>query len=265
MAGAVLNVFMRRDRFIVITETTVSPSKTSVYSLGTKSCLATFDTFQNPSGIGAVSYNNAWFVLALLDLEQGSVRVYNFNTKETKTAQLHQSPLSLLAIDFNGKLGASASQLGTVVRVFNCEDLAVLYELRRGHSVANMTSLSFSPSQEFLCGTSDHCTLHVWQLKDLASTYVGDFLTYVSSSFKFVPSVSKLRIHQNELRTDERCKLTGPVAHFFTDTQIAVACLDGTLHKVTFDPTSFTSELADSLSYLEDDQLLRQSIFEVSA
>mmetsp|Transcript_3583 Transcript_3583/g.7699 ORF Transcript_3583/g.7699 Transcript_3583/m.7699 type:complete len:231 (+) Transcript_3583:372-1064(+) len=226
--------------------------------------LATFDTLPNPTGIAAVSYDSSIFILALLDITQGRVRIHNFNTKESKFAEVHQTPISLLALDFQGKLCATASQLGTVVRVFNCSDMAILYELRRGHSSAQMTSLSFSPALDFLCGTSDHCTLHVWELKEVPPSYVGGLLMTFVNSFKFQPSVAKLRLCQGELKTDPRSRLTGPITYFVSATQIAVAGLDGILHKVDFDVANLTLELNESHSFMEEQVMLRQSMFEPS-
>jgi WD40 repeat protein len=251
---------MRRDRFIAVCERTVRPTQISVYSLSTMTCLAKFDTGDNPTGVAAVSCDTS-FILVMPALSQGSVRLHNFTTKDTKEANLHNSPLSVLALDFQGRVCASASQLGTVIRVFSCEDMTTLHELRRGRYSASMTSLSFSPSLEYLCGTSDHCTLHVWSLKQSTPSYVESFISSVVTSYKPYPSIAKLRITQSDLRTTQHCRLLGPVAFFLTDSEIAVACLDGNLHRVVFDTESCSLQLTESLDFLEKRLFLMQSTF----
>lgn len=264
MHKPVINLLMRRTRFIyiVVCETTVMITQVRVYSLNRPDCLGTFDTFPNPTGIATISYDKSAFVLAIPDIVQGRVLVHNFNTSETKTLGIHQSPISQLSLDYKGRLCASASQLGTVVRVFDCQEMVILHELRRGHSTARMTSLSFCPTLEYLCGTSDHCTLHVWDLKTTQDSYVGSFLKSFVPSMKFLPSVAKLRLIQSEQRTDRRCKMTGPLTLFYSATEISVACLDGMLHRVIFDPLACSLVLAGTANIMEENPPLRQSLHE---
>jgi WD40 repeat protein len=258
----VVNLMMRRDRFIAVCEKTVRSKQVSVYSLSKMSSLAKFDTVDNPTGVAAISYDTSVFVLAILDVVQGSVRVHNFTRSETKTAALHNSPISLVALDFQGRLCATASQQGTVIRVFRCEDMAVLYELRRGRYAACLTSLSFCPSLEYLCGTSDHCTLHVWRLQESAPSIIGGILGTMMSSYKFEPSIAKLRLAQGPLMTSHNSRLTGPVAFFSDNSEIMVACLDGTLHRIEFDAVSGSLQPGNLLNFLEDQLTLRQSLME---
>ena len=61
---------------------------------------------------------------------------------------------------------ASASELGTVIKVFSATDGALLYEFRRGTSYTNISSLTFRPDSKFLVVGSSNQTVHVFKLDD---------------------------------------------------------------------------------------------------
>lgn len=68
---------------------------------------------------------------------------------------------------------ATASEKGTVIRVFNVSDGARLHELRRGMKrCATIFSLAFSPDALFLIASSNTETVHVFKLEEVKDTWV---------------------------------------------------------------------------------------------
>ena len=79
----------------------------------------------------------------------------------------HDSPLAALSISPCGGRVASASEKGTVIRVFSAADGRRLYELRRGLArTVSIYSLAFSPCGAFLACSSNTETVHVFRLED---------------------------------------------------------------------------------------------------
>lgn len=128
--------------------------------------VASIATIDNPYGVGAISYDKDRFIMATLETKPGYVRVENFNGGAVKTASLHENPIAILSIDYSGTYGASASEQGTIIRVFDCITLDILHELRRGSSPAKISSIVFSPDHNYLISASNRATIHAWNLKN---------------------------------------------------------------------------------------------------
>jgi WD repeat-containing protein 45 len=76
----------------------------------------------------------------------------------------HSSALRALELSPNGEILASASETGTLIRIFSTANCARLGELRRGVDPATIFSLAISPGNTLLAVTSDKSTLHVFEL-----------------------------------------------------------------------------------------------------
>ncbi|KAH6562586.1 hypothetical protein BASA60_011086 [Batrachochytrium salamandrivorans] len=63
-----------------------------------------------------------------------------------------------------GTLVASASERGTLIRVFDCRSSALLNELRRGADYAEIYSIVFNTLSTRICVASDKGTLHIFNL-----------------------------------------------------------------------------------------------------
>ncbi|KAL9013405.1 MAG: hypothetical protein Q9180_009018, partial [Flavoplaca navasiana] len=70
----------------------------------------------------------------------------------------------------NGEILATASETGTLIRLFSTTNCARIAELRRGVDPAAIFSLAISPSNTLLAVTSDKATLHVFDLPHPTST-----------------------------------------------------------------------------------------------
>ncbi|OAV95412.1 hypothetical protein PTTG_05459 [Puccinia triticina 1-1 BBBD Race 1] len=80
----------------------------------------------------------------------------------------HTTPLASLAITPCGKLIATASVTGTLIRIWNAKSAALVRELRRGTDGAVMWGLRFRPDGLAICASSDKGTIHVWSLAEKA-------------------------------------------------------------------------------------------------
>ncbi|OZC06468.1 hypothetical protein X798_06545 [Onchocerca flexuosa] len=81
------------------------------------------------------------------------------------TISAHTSPLAALRFNYDGKKLATASNRGTVIRVFDTESGDRLYEFTRGvKRFVNIYSMAFSIDSNYLCSSSNTETVHVFRL-----------------------------------------------------------------------------------------------------
>ncbi|KAK7258892.1 hypothetical protein RIF29_24481 [Crotalaria pallida] len=156
----VKGVRLRRDRIVV-----VLLYKIFVYNFADLKVLHQIDTFVNPKGLCEVSNVSGTMVLVCPGLQKGQVRVEHYASKRTKFLMAHDSRISCFALTQDGRLVATASSKGTLVRVFNTLDGSLLQEVRRGADRAEIYSLAFSATAQWLAVSSDKGTVHVFGLK----------------------------------------------------------------------------------------------------
>ncbi|KAI8817047.1 uncharacterized protein EV422DRAFT_262871 [Fimicolochytrium jonesii] len=174
----VRNVGVTRDCVII-----VLTNKIVVYTLTpppTK--LHTFQTCPNPDGIFALSpapqlspqsHSLANTTLAFPARHPGQAHHTTLHptTARTSIIPAHSTPISCLALSPSGSLLATASEKGTLIRVFRVpgepetqHTPLLLHELRRGVDQARIWTIAFSARETAVCVASDKQTVHVFQL-----------------------------------------------------------------------------------------------------
>jgi WD40 repeat protein len=93
-----------------------------VYNFADLRLIDAIDTCYNPKGICALSADPNISVLATPDKNKGYVKVTIYEKTNTHTIAAHQSSLSCMALNFSGTLLATASDKGTLIRIFSTED-----------------------------------------------------------------------------------------------------------------------------------------------
>ena len=81
------------------------------------------------------------------------------------TINAHKGELACIAVNQQGTLIATASEKGTLIRVWDANKKEILNELRRGSDPATVNCINFSHDSEFLCCASDKGTIHIFALK----------------------------------------------------------------------------------------------------
>ncbi|KAG6877098.1 hypothetical protein C0993_010298 [Termitomyces sp. T159_Od127] len=93
--------------------------------------------------------------------------VFLFYTRSLTVANVvraHKSPIALLSLNPAGTLLATASDKGTVIRVWSVPAAEKLYQFRRGTREARIYSLSFNAVSTLLAVSSAHETVHIFKL-----------------------------------------------------------------------------------------------------
>lgn len=105
----------------------------------------------------------------------------------------HDGPLAALAFSPNGSRIATASEKGTVIRVFSVSDGSKLYEFRRGMKrCVAISCLAFSMCSQYLGCSSNTETVHVFKLEEpkdrLVVVFFSSFLLFYFGINSFVLS-----------------------------------------------------------------------------
>ncbi|KAM2895227.1 hypothetical protein FF1_010368 [Malus domestica] len=156
----VRGVRLRRDRIVVVLE-----HKIFLYSITDLTLEHQIVTISNPKGLCEVSQGSGHPVLVCPGLQKGQVRVDHYGSKRTKFIVAHDSALSCLGLTQDGRLLATASSKGTLIRIFNALDGSLRQEVRRGAERADIFSLAFSSGAQWLAASSDKGTVHVFSVK----------------------------------------------------------------------------------------------------
>lgn len=149
-----------------------------------------FGTAYNPKGICALSPDTDNIVLAFPHVQKGMVQLENLSTQKKKHIKAHDNEIMCLTLSRDGAKLATASEKGTLIRVFDTENGTLIKEVRRGSSKAEIYSIAFSTDSNYLCCVSSSGTLHVFAISD-----VEGFV-----NFFFLVLLFCIEKHQTELR-----------------------------------------------------------------
>lgn len=78
--------------------------------------------------------------------------------------EAHRSPLSCMTFNSEGSILATASDKGTIIRIFSVPDGHKLYQFRRGSMPSRIFSMAFNMASTLLCVSSASETIHIFKL-----------------------------------------------------------------------------------------------------
>jgi len=181
--SAVLAVRLNRKRLAVVLEEEIY-----LYDISNMSLLRTIQTSPNPNAICALSPSseNCYLAYPLPKAGEdqgdkrpthapprsayvaptaGDVLIYDTITlKAVNVVEAHRSPLSCIALNSDGTHLATASDKGTIIRVFSVPQGQKLFQFRRGTVPLTIYSMSFNLSTTLLCVSSVSDTVHIFRL-----------------------------------------------------------------------------------------------------
>lgn len=174
----------RNDRLVVVLRRRVlifvlGEGPTGVWREGV------YDTTDNPTGVVALATDEGSTLLAFPGRQPGQVQLVRLPPLDSRSVPLppppshdptttpfpsvsiilaHTSSLSALSTNPSGSLIATASEKGTLVRIWDPASSHLIKELRRGTDSAEIFGISFRKDGGAVCVSSDKGTVHVWDL-----------------------------------------------------------------------------------------------------
>lgn len=261
-------VKLRRDRVVVVLE-----YKIYVYNFADLKLVDHIETTQNPKGLCALCPYASNTVLVCPGLQKGHVRVELYDIKKTTLITAHETSLACFALNYDGTKLATASEKGTLIRIFDTTTGANLQEVRRGVDRADIYSICFNSTSQWLAVSSDKGTVHVFSLKNGAPNGVangagsngngaakkedakadaaakGDDkkIANPTSSFSWMKSILPKYFSSEWSYAQFRVPDARTIVSFGSEkNSIVVVSADGSYYKAVFDPEKPASEMTQA-------------------
>jgi WD40 repeat protein len=246
----IMNVKLRNDKIIVVCR-----EKIFVFNLSNFKNMDQIETGENAHGIVGVSFAKEQTILAYPDKTKGHVRVKNYEKNTVFSIAAHENNIAYICVSYDGNLIATASEQGTLIRIFNTETGAKLQELRRGKDKADIKHICFSPDFKLLAASSNKGTIHIWSLANTwkkLNKNMENEIENKTSGLKFLPnflggeffgsewSFAKVRI------ADHRS-----ICCFGSDNSVIIVSTNGKYYKAIID-----MEKGGDCKIVEEEQLL---------
>ena len=154
----VLNLILKRDRIFVICKNEIHS-----FAFGSFDNINSIQTCTNPKGLFGIYGENDNITIFYPDDPIGNISIKDYQKNKVTSFKAHRSSIACISINNTGTLIATASEKGTLIRIYDLSGL-LLQELRRGTQYANIYSIEFDKNDKYLVCSSDTGTIHIFCL-----------------------------------------------------------------------------------------------------
>lgn len=220
---------------------------------------------ENPTGLCSLSLN--CHLAYPISNEVGNVQIFDAGSMKPRLIiEAHSSKVAAMNFSSTGVLLATASEKGTVIRVFCVKNAQRVMEFRRGvKRYAQIVSLNFSLCNNFVSVSSNTETIHIFKIDHkakeaaerrqdkIASSDSGDEdekpqsddrSGFMKAFSKAMETINPLSNVLNQDRAFAYVQLAEPglryqcvVTKLEKETRLLVACEDGFLYIYNLDPS----------------------------
>jgi autophagy-related protein 18 len=185
-ASSVLDIQMNRSRMIVLVEGSLH-----IFHINTVKLLTSLDAPIKVAGAVSLSSHrdNSYLVYAASE-ETGDLLVYDAeNLQPLSVIHAHVHPVRWAKIHPGGKMVATASESGTVIRVFSLPEGKKLHTFRRGTMPASISSMAFCEDAPLLAVSSDSSTVHIFNLEPPKPDAASVLATTTATLTSYLPAM----------------------------------------------------------------------------
>ena len=243
----IVSVRLRSDKIIAITR-----GKFYAFNMNTLVTLGIIDTYDNPLGIIGISNgDNNKLIVAFPYESQGRVILGDIYQKFEKISivSAHTSKIACISVNKEGTLLATASDKGTLIRIFTVNDGQKISEFRRGSTTVEMNCIAFDLNNKFIGCSSNAGTIHIFSIAAITKALfeknnesknniddepknsksllgkIGGLFNIKNAYLESERSFAKFKIQEEN-------SLIG----FGNDNTFVVITMDGKYYKVAYDP-----------------------------
>lgn len=183
---------IKTDKLFIVTNTRIHILDMSTFEEIEQYVFYEGNTLGNNGNINMISLSSdptntvlAW--PSTKDNEMGKTNIKLYESNRYYTINCHKNNLQCIALNNKGTILATASNKGTLIRLFETSTGKLIQELRRGSTVATIQFITFSPNSKYLCVSSDRDSIHIFEIKDPNNPKVTT--VNQSSSLSFMSSI----------------------------------------------------------------------------
>ncbi len=156
MREPIKNVLIVKEKIIAVVEKKICVFDWAGTLLSTKA------TYANEKGLCVISKDLE--VIVTIGTKKGEIAIWKHMKDIYKTIDAHTTNIEAIAVSTNGKYVATASETGTLIKVFNTETCNLEYEFRRGAKSTQIYDLAFNSDATVLACCSGNGTVHLFEL-----------------------------------------------------------------------------------------------------
>ena len=243
-----MGVRLRNNKIIVLTR-----NKFYAFNMKTLVTIAIIKTYDNPLGIIATSNGdiNNKLIVAFPYESQGHVFLGEITQKCEKLSvvQAHDSKIACISINKDGTLLATASDKGTLIRIFTTNDGQKFSEFRRGTKTVEMNCIAFDPNNKFIGCSSNVGTIHIFSIAAITKALdeknnkaKNEIEDEPKNSKSFLGKIGGLLNIKNAYLESERSfakfkvQEENSILGFGSENTFVVITMDGKYYKAAYNP-----------------------------
>ena len=206
----------------------------------------TRQTFNNEKGLCVVDKN--FDTVATLGNKKGEIAIWTLSNDKYHTIDAHSSNIEAICISKDGRLVATASETGTLLRVFNTDNGSLEYEFRRGSQSASIFDICFNHDASLLACCSSNGTVHIFEMNtDFGRTkntqsMLSGFRNYLPKYFSSQWGFKQINIPN----------LTRSICAFDENNDLHIVSFDSSYHRIKGNNSKFETVMEGKL-YVADE------------
>ena len=147
----------------------VSQTRIFIFDFDTYENICEIDTGDNIQELMAINKNQEPSLIAypaegIDNKNKISIKDYLNKDKQVKTFKLQDDQASKISFNNDGRLIASASEFGRIIRIHSCENGLLLMEFNRGREKAKINTICFDDDTKFMAVSSSRGTIHIFSM-----------------------------------------------------------------------------------------------------
>ena len=167
------NCKIKQEKIFIISQNEISIINIKNYPY---EIIETIKTCENVYGACSIAKDPENYLFAWPDTNIGYIELKIFSNENELIGnddiqkyhhiKAHENTIEIIEINFTGTKFSSASDKGTIIRIFNIKDDTLIHEFRRGTEQAIIYNISFDLNDTLLVVSSNRPTVHLFALID---------------------------------------------------------------------------------------------------
>ena len=230
----VIGVKLRMDHIIAILE-----NKIYIFNLSNLQTIDVLDIINNKTCLVAISNSNIKFSMAFPNIAKGKIQIQTYlPTKTSKIINAHDSNIAYVSINNDGNILATASDKGTLIRIFNINNGELITELRRGSKNVKINCIVFDKENNFIACSSDVGTIHIFNIENVSKLISEEIEEENKESENENKNKKNNKKKIKNTRSFAKFKILDDksMVGFGKENYIVIVTSEGAYYKATFDP-----------------------------